>query len=89
MAILDNAQFEIFFKDIAAAKPIQERVSVEKLRDLLKFYLDEYDVKTPFEFGIYSNGLATKIKSENFRYEKTNTSSIPFLLTMKETTNIN
>lgn len=77
MAILDNAQFEIFFKDIAAAKPIQERVSVEKLRDLLKFYLDEYDVKTPFEFGIYSNGLATKIKSENFRYEKTNTSSIP------------
>ncbi len=77
LAILDNAQFEIFFKDIAAAKPIQERISVEKLRDLLKFYLDEYDVKTPFEFGIYSNGLATKIKSEKFRYEKSNTSSIP------------
>jgi two-component system phosphate regulon sensor histidine kinase PhoR len=34
-------------------------------------------VKTPFEFGIYSNGLATKIKSEKFRYEKSNTSTIP------------
>ncbi|WP_396212375.1 sensor histidine kinase [Flavobacterium sp.] len=77
MAILDNAQFEIFFKDIAAVKPIQERISTEKLNALLKFYLDEYDVKTPFEFGIYSNGLATKIKSEKFRYEKSNTSTIP------------
>jgi two-component system, OmpR family, phosphate regulon sensor histidine kinase PhoR len=75
--ILDNAQFEIFFKDIAAAKPIQERVSVEKLRNLLKFYLDEYDVKTPFEFGIYSNGLATKIKSDKFHFDKSNTSAIP------------
>ena len=78
--ILDNAQFEIFFKDIAASKPIQERVSVEKLRNLLKFYLDEYDVKTPFEFGIYSGGLATKIKSEKFRYDKANTSLIPIFM---------
>jgi two-component system, OmpR family, phosphate regulon sensor histidine kinase PhoR len=77
MAILDNAQFEIFFKDIASARPIQDRVTVEKLRNLLKFYLDEYDVKSPFEFGIYANGLATKIKSEKFHFEKDNTSSIP------------
>jgi two-component system, OmpR family, phosphate regulon sensor histidine kinase PhoR len=77
VAILDNAQFEIFFKDIASARPIQERVSIEKLRNLLKFYLDEYDVKSPFEFGIYANGLATKIKSEKFHFEKENTSAMP------------
>ncbi len=77
LAILDNAQFEIFFKDIASARPIQDRVSIKKLRALLKFYLDEYDVKSPFEFGIYSNGLATKIKSDKFHFEKSNTSSIP------------
>jgi two-component system phosphate regulon sensor histidine kinase PhoR len=75
--ILDNAQFEIFFKDIAAAKPLQERVSKEKLQKLLHDELDEYDVKTPFEFSIYSNGLATKIQSENFRFDKEDTYSIP------------
>jgi two-component system phosphate regulon sensor histidine kinase PhoR len=75
--ILDNAQFEIFFKDIAAAKPLQERVSKEKLQQLLTTELDEYGVKTPFEFGIYSNGLATKIQSEKFRYAKNDTYTIP------------
>ncbi len=77
LAILDNAQFEIFFKDIAAAKPLQERVSKERLFKLLKIELDEYGVRTPFEFSIYSNGLATKIQSESFKYEKDKTYSIP------------
>ncbi|WP_298223006.1 HAMP domain-containing sensor histidine kinase [Flavobacterium sp.] len=77
LEILDNAQFEIFFKDIAAAKPLQDRVSKEKLYKLLKIELDEYDVKTPFEFSVYSNGLATKIQSESFKFDKDNTYSIP------------
>ena len=68
--ILDNAQFEIVYKDIAAVKPIQERVTNEMMQKLLFEELNEYGVKTPFEFNVYSNGLATKIKSERFRYEK-------------------
>ena len=75
--ILENAQFEIFFKDIAAVKPLQERVSKEKLQKLLAIELEEYEVKTPFEFGIYSNGLATKVKSDKFKYDKNSTYSIP------------
>jgi two-component system phosphate regulon sensor histidine kinase PhoR len=75
--ILDNAQFEIFFKDIASTMPIEERVSKETVRKLLTNELDEFGVKTPFEFGIYSNGLATKIKSEKFKYNKYTTYSIP------------
>jgi two-component system phosphate regulon sensor histidine kinase PhoR len=75
--ILDNAQFEIFFKDIASAKPLQERVSKEKLEKLLFTELNEYGVKTPFEYGVYSNGLATKIQSDKFRYAKNDTYTIP------------
>ena len=75
--ILDNAQFEIFFKDIASAMPLQERVSNEILQKLLKKELEEYGVKTPFEFGIYSNGLATKVKSDGFVFDKEATYSIP------------
>jgi two-component system phosphate regulon sensor histidine kinase PhoR len=75
--ILDNAQFEIFFKDIAATMPIEERVSVEVIRKLLSNELDVFGIKTPFEFGIYSNSLATKIKSDKFKFDKNNTYSIP------------
>jgi two-component system phosphate regulon sensor histidine kinase PhoR len=78
--VLDNAQFEIFYKDYAALKPIQERISIEPLQKLLSEELNEYGVKTPFEFNIYSNGLATKIKSEHFKYEKKSTYSIPIFI---------
>jgi len=63
---------------------LQERVSKEKLQKLLETELEEYEVKTPFEFGIYSNGLATKVKSDNFKYDKNSTYSIPILPIMKE-----
>ena len=75
--VLDKVQFEISYKDIAAATPIEERVSKEILQKLIKKELEEYGVKTKFEFGIYSNGLATKIKSDGFKYDKDATYSIP------------
>lgn len=75
--VLDNAAFEIFFKDIASTMPLQERVSKEALQKLLKNELEESGVNTRFEFGIYSSGLATKVKSDGFRYDKNATYSIP------------
>ena len=77
--VLDNAQFEIFFKDIAAVMPIEERISKESIRKLLSNELNVFGIKTPFEFGIYSNGLATKIKSEKFKFDKNSTYTIPIL----------
>ncbi len=75
-----DAQFEMLYKDMAALKPIQERVSVDKLQKLLADELIEYGVKTPFEFNVYSNGLATKIKSEHFNYDRSATYSIPVFI---------
>lgn len=75
--LLEDAQFEMSFKDIAAAKPLEDRVSKENLQNMLSRQLDDFGVKTPFEFGVYSNGLATKIKSDGFTYDKDATYSIP------------
>ena len=77
MDILDKAQYEIYFKDIAATRSITQRVSNKQLYNLLATELSGYGIKTPFEFGIYSNGLATKVKSEKFKYNKKNTYDIP------------
>ncbi|NUY82273.1 HAMP domain-containing histidine kinase [Flavobacterium sp. MAH-1] len=76
-AILDEAQFEIYFKDVAAVQPIQQRVTKEKLQELLSKELDQFGVKTPYEYAVYSNGLATKVKSDRFAYDKYATYSIP------------
>jgi two-component system phosphate regulon sensor histidine kinase PhoR len=75
--VLDKVQLEISYKDIAAATPLEERVSKETLEKLIKKELVEYGVDTKFEFGIYNNGLATKIKSEGFKSDPNSTYSIP------------
>ncbi len=78
--ILNSAQFEIQYKDIAANFPIQDRISIIEMNEILAKELDEYGIKTPFEFNIYSKGLATKIKSERFRFDKYATYSIPIFV---------
>mgnify|MGYP003504825939 CR=1 FL=1 len=75
--VLDKVQLEISYKDIAAATPLEERVSKETLEKLIKKELVEYGVDTKFEFGIYNNGLATKIKSDGFKSDLNSTYSIP------------
>ncbi|MGL2966061.1 sensor histidine kinase [Flavobacterium sp. XGLA_31] len=75
-----DSQFEMLYKDLAALKPIQERVTNEQLQKLLADEMNEYGVKTPFEYNVYSNGLATKIKSESFKYDKSSTYSIPIFI---------
>jgi two-component system phosphate regulon sensor histidine kinase PhoR len=75
--ILDNAMFEISAKDVLSAMPLEERVSTDVLQKLIKKELEEYGVNTKFEFGIYSNNLATKVKSKDFKYDKNSTYSIP------------
>jgi two-component system phosphate regulon sensor histidine kinase PhoR len=75
--ILDKAQFEIFFKDIASTMLLQERVSKEDLEKMLRKELQKYGVNTNFEFGISSNGVLTKVKSAGFIDDDINTYSIP------------
>ncbi len=77
---LRNIQFELFMKDIAALRPIQDRVSASQVQKLLFNELKAHGINTPFEFNVYSNGLATKIKSENFRYNKYETYSVPIFI---------
>lgn len=78
--ILESAQFEIAYKDIASSYAIQDRISTTRLQQLLFNELNEYGVKTPFEFNVYSNGLATKIKSDSFQFDKYATYSIPIFI---------
>lgn len=77
LSLLQKAQFEISLKNIASLQPLQNRISIDELQILLTEQFKNYGINTPFEFAVYSNDLATKIKSDKFRYNKDQTYSIP------------
>nr|WP_294780227.1 HAMP domain-containing sensor histidine kinase [uncultured Flavobacterium sp.] len=77
LEMLSKMQRDIAVKDFTDVLPIEERVNKEKLQGLLKKELAEYGVKTKFEFGVLNNGIPTKIKSDDFHYNKDASYQVP------------
>ena len=50
--VLNKVQLQISYKDYASTLSIDERISKEKLRNLLKKELVDHGVNTKFEFAI-------------------------------------
>lgn len=78
--IIDKASFELMYRDIAETRAIKDRVSTDELKTMLATELEQADVKTPFEFGVYSKGLATKVRSDNFQFDKNATFKVPIFV---------
>jgi len=68
--IVDKVRFEAAFHEIAETKPLRDRVTKEHLAELLGRSLHQAGVRTPFEFAIYSHNIVTKVKSDNFTFDK-------------------
>ncbi|WP_340198455.1 sensor histidine kinase [Ascidiimonas sp. W6] len=63
---IDKAAFETSYRDIAKAKPIHKRTNVREIRFAIQRELEDRNMDVDFEFGIYSKGLATKVRSRGF-----------------------
>ncbi len=72
--------FEIIINEVASRKPIHRRVKKEQIEKLLKRELSERDIDIDFEYAIYSNALATRIKSEDFSFDNSTTYAIPMFV---------
>lgn len=78
--ILDEAQrirFEKGFKKLRKTYPIHKRVSAKQIRTLLSEKLKKDAIDIDFEFAIYSNGLATKVSSNNFEFNPESNYKVP------------
>ncbi|MNK33941.1 Sensor protein kinase WalK [compost metagenome] len=65
--------FELYLKDFREFNSLDSWLSKEKLKKMLEAELGQKNiVDTDFEFAIYNNGLPTKIRSDNFTYDKSN-----------------
>ncbi|HET8838238.1 MAG TPA: HAMP domain-containing sensor histidine kinase [Flavobacteriaceae bacterium] len=74
-------------KELAADVPIYKRVNKDEVRKLIKEQLEKRNLDTDFEFGFYSNGLATKVKTEDFKLNGPSTYGIAIFDTDDETIN--
>ena len=77
---LENIQLENYFKDIAPRQPIYQRVTKNEIGINLENELTERGVNTDFEFGVYGDGLATKVKSDKFKKENGKSYQVPLFI---------
>ena len=70
---IDIFKFEKYksaFQEYASSLPIHKRTTSREIQELLNRGFNERNIITPYEFGIYSNGLSTKVKSNNYLEEQ-------------------
>ena len=65
---VDKALFDDVFREYAENVPIHKRISTQEIELLLNQELINMAIDTDFQYGIYSRGLPTKIKSRRFRF---------------------
>ncbi|MBT8255524.1 MAG: HAMP domain-containing histidine kinase [Bacteroidia bacterium] len=76
----ERKQFENAFRDISSSTPIHKRVSSEEIKELITQECRERDLKSKFEYAVYSNELATKIRSRNFELDPATTYGVPLFV---------
>ena len=65
---MDKALFEDVFMEYAKRVPIHKRVSKQELELLLDQELKNRGIDIDYEYGVYSSGYPTKIKSRKFKF---------------------
>ncbi len=68
LSSIEKAQFDDVFSESAKTVPIHKRVSKQELELLLDRELKSRSLNVNFEYGIYSKGLPTKVKSRKFKF---------------------
>jgi len=63
----DEAKYRDAYMDYANTLPIHRRVNNREVAMLLDLELKERDIQIPYQFGVYNDGLGTKIKSTNYQ----------------------
>ena len=76
----ERKRFEETVSNIASRVPIHNRVSNNEIRELIQEEANERGLKSKFEFAVYSNNLATKIRSKGFQLDLESTYGVPLFV---------
>lgn len=77
LSSIEKAQWEDIFSQYAKKVPVHERVSKQEIELLLDRELENRNYDIDFEYGVYSRGLPTKVKSRKFKPSESTSYSAP------------
>ena len=80
----DKLELENIFKNIVSRTPIHDRVSNNEIRFNLDNELQARNIDTRFEYGVFSDGVITKVKSDGFEEKRGYTYKVPMFVTDEE-----
>lgn len=76
----ERKQFEEAVSNIASRMPLHKRVSADEIQELIQSQAAERGIKSKFEFAVYSNELATKVRSRYFELNPKSTYGVPLFV---------
>jgi len=76
----ERNQFEKAFSNISAKTPIHKRVSGKEIEEIISSQLISRSLIPKFEYAVYSNKLATKVRSKKFDLAPETTYSVPLFV---------
>lgn len=71
LSTIDKAAFDDVYREYAKRIPIHNRISKQEIELLLDQELANRGLDLEYEYGIYSRGLPTKVKSRRFKFAQT------------------
>ena len=80
MRDFERSQFEEAFVNISAKTPIHKRVKTNEIQKLISKELQARGLSSEFEFAVYSNQLATKVRTKKFDLVPATTYSVPLFV---------
>jgi two-component system phosphate regulon sensor histidine kinase PhoR len=66
MEEVEKDMLSAYISEFTSKIPIHKRLSKQLIEKSLKEELQNYNLKSGFEYGVYANSLATKVHSDNF-----------------------
>jgi len=76
----ERKQFEEAVSNIASRMPLHKRISADEIQELIQSQAAERGIKSKFEFAVYSNELATKVRSRYFELNPKSTYGVPLFV---------
>ena len=73
----ERIQFENAFANISANTPLHSRVTAQEIQQSISRQLEDRGVRSRFQFAVYSNNLATKVRSKKFEISPQTTFRVP------------
>jgi two-component system phosphate regulon sensor histidine kinase PhoR len=73
----ERTQFESAFANISASTPLHRRVTAQEVQESILRQLQERGIKSRFQFAVFSNNLATKVRSKKFNISPETTFRVP------------